>query len=127
MTEKRGFVKATLVRNVWTESGSRQADWLSKGLRKLAFFEVLQAGVEDFFDAAKLGGPGSAHFVEAVVHVREAGIDVSAEVIYAGGEIRAEIAHTGIVDQYADQHRDHHWGSPQSNLQDGGFRHLSKE
>ena len=37
---------------------------------RLALFEMLQAGIDDFLYAAKLGSPSVAHIVEAIVDVR---------------------------------------------------------
>ena len=46
------------------------------GCRLASFFEVAQAGVDDFFDAAEFGAPQVAHVVEAAVYGVEAGVHV---------------------------------------------------
>ena len=42
-----------------------------------AFFEMAQARVDDFFDAAEFGAPEITHVIEAAVDGIEAGIQVS--------------------------------------------------
>jgi hypothetical protein len=44
--------------------------------RLAAFFEVTQAGVDDFFDTAEFGAPEIPHVVEAAVNGVEAGVQM---------------------------------------------------
>ena len=74
--------------------------------RGLAGLEMLQAGVQDFFNAVELGAPEVAHIVEALVQGVEPGIDGGKLGIHFGVQQAHKDRHPGSVEHQRDADRE---------------------
>lgn len=76
-----------------------------EGAELVAFFDMLEARIQHFFDAAELGAPQVAHVVEALVDCVEAPID-RIEALIDPCEPCVEKRYNEPDQRRVEQHRD---------------------